>query len=69
MLYEIGGAELELVFNEAEHKYFVDGVEYPSVSEIIKPLGDDVDEDSDLELVFESAAERGTLCTSFWHNC
>jgi hypothetical protein len=51
----------ELVFDAEQHKYFVDGVEYPSVSEIIKPLGDDVD-DTDLELVFEAAAERGTLC-------
>ena len=37
----------ELVFDAEQHKYFVDGVEYPSVSEIIKPLGDDVD-DTDL---------------------
>lgn len=41
----------------------MDGIEFPSISEIIKPLGEDID-DTDLEMVFESAAERGTVCHS-----
>lgn len=49
----------ELVFHNENHIYELDGVKIPSVSEILYPLGDDIEED--LENVFEAAAERGTI--------
>jgi hypothetical protein len=51
----------QLIFYEDTHTYELDGKKIPSISEIIKPLGDDVD-DADLENAFEIAAERGVTC-------
>lgn len=51
----------ELVFIEEGHQYMLGDMLLPSVSEIIAPLGADLD-DSDLELKLEAAAERGTIC-------
>lgn len=51
----------ELVFIEEGHQYMLGDTLLPSVSEIIAPLGADLD-DSDLELKLEAAAERGTTC-------
>ena len=54
-----------LIFDPDSHTYTLDGQKLPSVTEIVKPLGDDLDDvDSYLELAIEVAAERGTVCHS-----
>ncbi|MDL2248374.1 hypothetical protein LJB89_01605 [Tyzzerella sp. OttesenSCG-928-J15] len=49
----------ELAFDETTHTYTIDGLRIANVTEIIAPLGSPMSES--LELVFEAAAERGTI--------
>lgn len=52
----------ELLFYPETHTYTLDGKEIPSVTQLVEIYSTaKVEEDSDLELTFESAAERGTL--------
>lgn len=52
----------EFLFYPETHTYTLDGKEIPSVTQLVEIyLTAKVEEDSDLELTFESAAERGTL--------
>lgn len=52
----------ELLFYPETHTYTLDGKEIPSVTQLVEIYSTSkVEEDSDLELTFESAAERGTL--------
>ena len=52
----------ELLFDPETHTYTLDGKEIPSVTQLVEIYSTaKVEEDSDLELTFESAAERGTL--------
>ena len=48
-------------FDRETHTYTVDGKVVPCVSEIIAPLGADMDEGDELEFAIERAAERGTV--------
>lgn len=48
-----------MIFREADHTYWLDGVELPSVSEITSYLPDDKFDDVD-ENILEVAADRGT---------
>lgn len=53
-------------FIQESHKYVLDGKEVPSVTQLVEIYSTStVDADSDLELVFESAAERGTILHSY----
>ena len=54
---------MSIVFDEAAHRYTVDGVELPSVTQIVAPLGNDLDEA--LELTVEAAADRGTTMHAY----
>lgn len=54
---------MNIVFDEAAHRYTVDGVELPSVTQIVAPLGNDLDEA--LELTVEAAADRGTTMHAY----
>ena len=48
------------------HKYLVDGVEVPSVTQLVAPLGEDFDEPDDLvELAVEAAADRGVTMHAY----
>lgn len=48
------------------HKYLVDGVEVPSVTQIVAPLGEDFDEADDfVELAIEAAADRGVTMHAY----
>jgi len=48
------------VYDETQHKYFIDNVEVPSVTQLVAPLGKDYDEPDDyFETVLDIAAERG----------
>lgn len=52
----------ELLFYPETHTYTLGGKEIPSVTQLVEIYSTaKVEEDSDLELTFESAAERGTL--------
>lgn len=52
----------EFLFYPETHTYTLDGKEIPSVTQLVEIYSTaKVEEDSDLELTFESAAERGTL--------
>lgn len=52
----------ELLFYPETHTYTLDGKEIPSVTQLIEIYSTaKVEENSDLDLTFESAAERGTL--------
>lgn len=48
-----------LLFDPDTHRYTLDGVPVPSVTQLVSPLGPDPEEDPDLELTVESAADRG----------
>lgn len=50
-----------MTFDADLHQYKVDGIIYPSVSDIIAPLGADMD-DEDMGVTLEVARERGTAC-------
>lgn len=49
-----------LTFDADTHTYTLDGREIPSVTRLVDIYGTPVPGDSDLELTFEAAAERGT---------
>lgn len=52
----------EFLFYPETHTYTLDGKEIPSVTQLVEIYSTaKAEEDSDLELTFESAAERGTL--------
>lgn len=52
----------EFLFYPETHTYTLDGKEIPSVTQLVEIYSTaKIEEDSDLELTFESAAERGTL--------
>lgn len=55
--------ERELIFEPEGHRYLLDGVEIPSVTQLVAPLGSqqEVDEGDDMELTIEAAAERGVV--------
>ena len=51
---------MELTFDPASHQYAIDGVPVPSVTQLVAPLGADLDEpDPLLEGALDTAAERG----------
>lgn len=53
-------------FIPESHKYLVGGVEVPSVTQLVSPLGQDFDEEDDLlELTFEAAADRGVTMHAY----
>lgn len=54
---------MNVIFDEAAHRYTVDGVELPSVTRLVAPLGDELDES--LEVTVEAAAERGTTMHAY----
>ena len=54
---------MSLVFDEATHQYFLNGEKIPSVTQLVAPLGDDVDDA--LELTVEAAAERGSMMHAY----
>ena len=51
----------DIIFIPDGHQYVVNGQRVPSVSDLISPFSEPV-EDTDVEFAFESAAERGTMC-------
>lgn len=51
---------MTLEFIESEHKYLLDGVPIPCISDIIAPLGEDREEE--FEGRYELAADRGITC-------
>lgn len=52
----------ELLFYPETHTYTLDGKEIPSVTHLVEIYSTaKIEEDSDLEITFESASERGTL--------
>ena len=55
-----------LTFDEATHQYHIDGIPVPSVTQLVAPLGDALDDlDPDLELTMEAAAERGVTMHAY----
>lgn len=56
---------MEIVFDAERHEYTVDGKAVPSVTQIVAPLGADYDDNDDMELVFEAAADRGTTMHAY----
>ena len=57
---------MELTFDEAAHRYTVDGRQVPSVTELVAPLGDLAEtEDLFFEQALELAAERGTALHAY----
>lgn len=46
-----------LTFDETAHQYYLEGMAVPSVTQLVSPLGDDLD--AELELTMEAAADRG----------
>lgn len=53
----------ELTFDESKHIYFLDGIELPSVTTLMKPLSDTVYGSVDKE-VLDKAARKGTAVHS-----
>ncbi len=52
----------ELTFDPAAHIYRLDGVSIPCITDLVAPLGPEMDEpDGIFELTIEAARERGTL--------
>lgn len=58
---------MTIEFDEATHQYRVDGVQVPSVTQLVAPLGEDYDdpEDDRMELTIEAAADRGTTMHAY----
>lgn len=57
---------MSLDFDLQTHQYRIDGIPVPSVTQLVSPLGDDFDEpESDLELTFEAAADRGVTMHAY----
>ena len=53
-------------FDAERHQYRVDGKRVPSVTQIVKPLGDDMDEvDGYMERALDVAAERGVTLHAY----
>ncbi len=53
-------------FDEAAHRYTVDGVTVPSVTQLVSPLGGpELTEDDSLELTVEAAADRGVTMHAY----
>jgi len=46
-----------LTFDETAHQYYLEGMAVPSVTQLVSPLGDDLD--AELELTMEAAGDRG----------
>lgn len=57
---------MKVEFFPDTHKYLVDDVEVPSVTQIVAPLGEDFDEPDDMvELAIEAAADRGVTMHAY----
>lgn len=57
---------MTVTFDEATHTYTVDGKTVPSITQIVAPLGKDMDEPDELtELAIDNAAERGTAMHAY----
>ena len=56
---------MTIEFDEATHRYTVDGQAVPSVTQLVAPLGPDLTEDDDLELTMEAAADRGVTLHAY----
>lgn len=55
-----------LDFDEALHQYRIDGVPVPSVTQLVAPLGADIDDlDDNMELTVEAAADRGVTMHAY----
>jgi len=53
-------------FNEERHEYLVDGEPVPSITQLVAPLGADLDEpDEMLEIALDAAADRGVTMHSY----
>lgn len=57
---------MTIEFNEAKHQYLVDGEPVPSVTQLVAPLGADLDEPDDLlESTLDAAADRGVTMHAY----
>lgn len=53
-------------FDQEKHAYTVDGIPVPSVTELVKIFGEDMDEpDEQMEIALDCAAERGTVMHAY----
>lgn len=57
---------MKIEFNEDRHQYLVDGKQVPSVTQLVAPLGADMDEpDELLEGTLDAAADRGVTMHAY----
>ena len=57
---------MTLEYDEAQHRYLVDGRPVPSVTQLVAPLGPDLDEPDDmLEGVLDAATDRGATMHTY----
>ena len=57
---------MNLEYDEAQHRYLVDGRPVPSVTQLVAPLGPDLDEPDDLlEGVLDAATDRGATMHAY----
>ena len=57
---------MTIEFDESKHQYLVDGVPVPSVTQLVAPLGADLDEpDELLETALDAAADRGVTMHAY----
>lgn len=57
-----------MYFDESTHTYYIDGKPVPSVTQLVAPMGkdlNDLEDDYYLELAVEAAAERGTVLHAY----
>lgn len=58
--------QLHLDYDPDKHQYFVNGAPVPSVTQLVAPLGADMDEPDDmLEGVLDAATDRGTTMHAY----
>ena len=57
---------MTIEFNEEKHQYLVDGVPVPSVTQLVAPLGADMDEPDDLlDMALDAATDRGVTMHAY----
>lgn len=57
---------MTVAFDAEKHAYAVDGVQVPSVTSLVSPLGADYDEPDDaMEMVLDAATDRGTTMHAY----